>query len=501
NRIVYSKEGFSGNTLIDFIIVDAGKLSYFYKVTTENREAEFTVLIALYNMILQRYFATDNVLLLKSFLSPQNESLCYAFQPIVQKTIREFIQVTKEEVQDIYKYAPYYGNAFKEHTSYVNNIPLAFHYGADNEHDQSNNELSFHIEKLSNKDLKVSLRYAEKFAENDIALHFLKNFERWLENLEENINTLISQISIISQEEEKFLLETLNPSKVDYNYTITLAGIVEKQVNKTPQNIALICKETILTYESLNKQANQLSKYLLNQGITEGDFVGVKMERSEKLVIAILAVLKAGATYVPIDVNYPDERIEYIETDSNCKLVIDGAVYNDFQENQVNYAVENPLSNRKFNDVAYIIYTSGTTGNPKGVMITHQNAVALINWSQEEFNPESFDIAYAATSHCFDLSVYEMFYPLSIGKKIKILNNALEIGSELSKDTNILLNTVPSSIRNILGEGYSFENVSVINLAGEPFAVDIAKRLLQTNAEIRNLYGPSEDTTYSTCYK
>ncbi|WP_394776486.1 amino acid adenylation domain-containing protein [Flavobacterium sp.] len=501
SRIVYSKEGFSGNSLIDFIIIDASKLSYFYKVTTENRDAEFTVLIALYNMILQRYFATDNVLLLKSFLSTQNESLCYAFQSVAQKTIREFIQVTKEEVQDIYKYAPYYDDAFKEQISYVNNIPLAFNYGLDGERNQLNNELSFHIEKLANKDLKISLTYVEKYAENDIALHFLKNFERWLENLEENINTSISEISLISKEEEKFLLETLNPSKVDYDYTITLAGIVEKQANKTPQNIAVVCKDIVLTYQSLNEHANQLSRHLLNQGITEGDFVGVKMERSEKLVIAILAVLKAGATYVPIDVNYPDERIDYIEIDSNCKLVIDVAVYNDFQENQVNYSVENPISNRKSNDVAYIIYTSGTTGNPKGVMITHQNAVALINWSQEEFNPDSFDIAYAATSHCFDLSVYEMFYPLSIGKKIKILNNALEIGSELSKDKKILLNTVPSSIRNILGEGYSFENVSVINLAGEPFAVDIAKKLLQTNAEIRNLYGPSEDTTYSTYYK
>lgn len=500
-KIVYSKEGFSGTSSVDFITVDASKLSYFYKVTTENTDAEFTVLIAFYNMLLQRYFADDNVLSLKSFLSSQNEMLCYEFQPIVQKTIKECIQQTKEEVQEVYKYAPYYEKAFTEQASYVNYIPFQFNYGANNESDALHNELLLNIEKLENKDLKISLFYSDKFAENNIAFHFLKNFEIWLEGLENNINVSASKVSLTTKEEEKFLLDNLNAAKCDYDYTITLAGIVEKQANKTPQNNAVVYKETSLTYESLNEQANQLSRYLLNHGISEGNFVGVKMERSEKLLIAIVAILKAGATYVPIDVNYPEDRIAYIESDSNCKLVIDADVYASFQENQVNYSVENPLSNRKSDDVAYIIYTSGTTGNPKGVMITHQNAIALINWAHEEFNSDSFDIVYAATSHCFDLSVYEMFYPLSIGKKIKILNNALEIGTELEKDQKILLNTVPSSIRNILGEGFSFENVSVINLAGEPFAVDIAKKLLQTNAEIRNLYGPSEDTTYSTCYK
>ncbi|MCV9927842.1 amino acid adenylation domain-containing protein [Flavobacterium sp. LS1R49] len=501
SRIVYSKESASESSFVDFIKVDSSKLSYFYKVTGENTDAEFTVLIALYNMLLQRYFADDNMLFLKSFLASEEKLLCYEFQPIAQKTIKEFIQETREEVQEVYKNAPYYGNVLTDQGSCVNYIPFQFNYGVNTKPYELYNELSFHIEKLKNNDLKISLYYSEKFAESNIALHFLNNFERWLEELEDSINVSASKISLIFKEEKRLLLDNLDNTKSDYDRTITLSEIVEKQAHKTPQNIAVVCKEIALTYESLNEQANQLSQYLLSNSISQGDFVGVKLERSEKLLIAILAVLKTGATYVPIDVNYPEDRIAYIETDSNCKLVIDVGVYNNFEENQVNYTKENPSSCRRSDDLAYIIYTSGTTGNPKGVMITHQNAVALVYWAQEEFNSESFDIVYAATSHCFDLSIYEMFYPLSIGKKIKILNNALEIGRELSQDQMILLNTVPSSIRNILGEGFSFENVSVINLAGEPFPVDIAKRLLQTNAEIRNLYGPSEDTTYSTCYK
>lgn len=500
SRIVYSKESFPGSSSINFIIVDAQELSYFYKLTTENTVAEFTVLITLYNMLLQRYFGDCNILSSKSFLPSQEKLLCYEFQSIGQKTLKEFMQETKEEIQEVYKYAPYFDEAFAEQTSFVNNIPYQFNYGVHNKLDESYYGLSFYVEKLKNKSLKISLYYSDQFAESTIVSHFLNNFKIWLEELEEYINISASKIPLTSKKEERALLDASNASK--YDDTLTLAEIVERQAAKTPQNIAVVCKETVLTYESFNEQANQLSYYFIKEhGISQGDFVGVKMERSEKLLITILAVLKTGAVYVPIDVNYPEERITYIEKDSNCKLVVDAAVYCDFQENQVQYAKENPSYKTTSSSVAYIIYTSGTTGNPKGVMITHQNAAALIHWAQEEFNSQSFDIVYAATSHCFDLSVYEMFYPLSIGKKIKVLNNSLEIGSELVKDHNILLNTVPSSMRNILEEGFSLENVSVINLAGEPFPVDIANKLLQTNAEIRNLYGPSEDTTYSTCYQ
>ncbi|MGH2666630.1 amino acid adenylation domain-containing protein [Flavobacterium sp.] len=503
NKIVHSKGSFQEDTMMHSIIVDAGDLTYFYKLTSENTVAEFTVLIGLYNMLLQRYFDDSTILSSKSLLSSAETLLFYDFQAIAQKTVKEFIQETKQEVQEVYKYAAYCEEAFKEQISGINHIPFQFNYGIDKEPHVLCCGLSLHIEKLENKDLRISVNYAGKFVESLMALHFVLNFKNWLIALEENNAVVIAKIPLVSKEEE-VVLHAFNPEKSSYDSTITLSGIVEKQAKETPQNIAVVYQETALTYASLNEQANQLSHYLIQeQAITEGSFVGVKMERSEKLLLSILAVLKAGATYVPIDVNYPEERIAYIEKDSNCQFVIDAEAYADFQKTQGNYSKENTTANVKSDNLAYIIYTSGTTGNPKGVMITHQNAVALIHWAHQEFNSENFDIVYATTSHCFDLSVYEMFYPLSVGKKIRILPNALEIGAALvsAKEHKILLNTVPSSIRNILEEGFPLEKVSMINLAGEPFPVDIAKKLLQTNAEIRNLYGPSEDTTYSTCYK
>nr|WP_166923720.1 non-ribosomal peptide synthetase [Flavobacterium sp. JXAS1] len=502
NRLASSKGNFPDNSSTDFITVTASELSYFYKLTAENTIVEFTVLIALYNMMLQRYFDECNFVSSNMFLSTENAVSFYAFQGIAQKTVKEFIQEVKGEVQEVYKYTDYYEEHLITPTSSVNDITFQFNYGASKEGKLLNHGMSFQIEKQENKDFIISLNYSDAFVESTVALHFLANFKNLLETLEENISVTIAQLPLVFKEERELLLHSFNATSSAYDKAITLAEIVENQAQKAPQNSAVICKDTVLTYESLNEQANQVSDYLIKEyAISEGDFVGVKMERSEKLLISILAVLKAGATYVPIDVNYPEERIAFIEKDSNCKLVIDASLYSDFEEKQLKYSKENRSVERKTAEVAYIIYTSGTTGNPKGVMITHQNAVALIHWAQKEFDTESFDVVYAATSHCFDLSVFEMFYTLSVGKKIKILNNALEIGAELAKDQKILLNTVPSSIRKVLEEGYSLENVSVINLAGEPFPVDIANKLLQTNAEIRNLYGPSEDTTYSTCYK
>ncbi|TGD58748.1 non-ribosomal peptide synthetase [Flavobacterium humi] len=502
-KVVHSEGVFPENLLSESAIAEAQGLSYFYKLTGEKTVAEFTVLSALYAMLLQRYFEDSTLLSSKPFLPGAKNLLCYSFGPIAQKTVREFIQETKQEVEEVYTFAPFCEAAFTEQISGINHIPFQFNYGTTNDGHVLCHGLSFHIEKLENKDLKISANYAGAFVDRAIVGHFVMNFKKWLQSLETNIHLPIASISILSEGEKEQLLG-LNPQKGSYDTEMTLAGLVEEQAQKTPQDIAVVCQQTAYTYASLNEMANRLSHFLIREkNISEGDFVGVKMERSEKLLIAILAVLKAGATYVPIDVNYPEERIAYIEKDSNCTYIIDADAYEGFLETYGDYSTENPLVNRQSNDLAYIIYTSGTTGNPKGVMITHQNAVALIHWAREEFRTESFDILYAATSHCFDLSVYEMFYPLSVGKKIRILANALEIGAALTsgQDQKILINTVPSSIRNVLEAGISLENVSVINLAGEPFPVDIAKKLLQTNAEIRNLYGPSEDTTYSTSYR
>ena len=178
---------------------------------------------------------------------------------------------------------------------------------------------------------------------------------------------------------------------------------------------------------------------------------------------------------MPIDVNYPEERILCIEKDSNSKVVIDYNELGLFNQVKEKYSNENLEKINEPTDLAYIIYTSGTTGNPKGVMVEHRNTVELIRWSESEFELSKFETIYATTSFCFDLSIYEFFYTLSIGKKIRLLKDALDIKNYIDKEKKILLNTVPSVVRKLLEEDVDLENIAFINISYSPKTVQVVK--------------------------
>lgn len=480
------------------ITIKSNELNYFYKLTSGNSIAEFTIFLTIFNALIQRYFEKCDSILSGSHIYEQQALLLYSFSSIDNKTLKQFLQEVKEEVQDVYRHRDYDLVSLKE-LELEKYTPFGFSYNSSKD---ISSPFFLKIFKQENGDIKISMNFSENFCKKDLVEHFLNRIGEWVFGLEENIERQISQILIVSKAEKENLLSKIGKPGNSNSLFETIISLFHSQVLKTPGNIALEYGEKKLTYAMLNEQSNQFAFYLLeNTGVSQGDFVGVKLGRSEKLLISLLGVLKAGATYVPIDVNYPDQRIGYIENDSNCKLVIDDKEFRVFEGGSDNYPKDNIQNCKNSRDLAYIIYTSGTTGNPKGVMINHNNAVALINWAKEEFKGTDFDVVYAATSHCFDLSVFEFFYTLSVGKRIKLLDSALEISKHLENDSKVLLNTVPSIIRSLLKEGCDLSSISAVNLAGEPFPVDIAKRLLTTEAEIRNLYGPSEDTTYSTCYR
>lgn len=338
--------------------------------------------------------------------------------------------------------------------------------------------------------------YTKTFVQN--LIHYLEGFIS--EGIEKS-NYNIAKIDFVPNEEKQRLLYDYNATNGDYPKNRTIVDLIASQTLKTPDAIALILESKTITYKELSVKSNQLAQYLLDHySISSGDFVGIKVKRDEWLIITILAVLKIGATYVPIDLNYPEERIAYIEQDSNCKITITEKLLRNFEQANIK-ATELPEIKITPDSLAYIIYTSGSTGKPKGVMLTHDNAVAFLDWSIEEFAATDFDILYAATSHCFDLSVFEMFYPLSTGKKIRVIANGLSIADYIDKDEKILINTVPSVVDNLLERGVSLENVSALNMAGEPIPIALSNALIKYPIEIRNLYGPSEDTTYSSCYR
>ncbi|WP_143230278.1 non-ribosomal peptide synthetase, partial [Actinosynnema sp. ALI-1.44] len=275
----------------------------------------------------------------------------------------------------------------------------------------------------------------------------------------------------------------------------------EAQADQTPDAIAIRATDGELTYRELDQRANQLAHHLRTG---PEDLVGICLPRTLDLIVALLAVLKTGAAYVPIDPAYPKDRITYILNDANANTLITNdnhqGPWRTIPTDQTSTITTRPTTTATNNNLAYVIYTSGSTGLPKGVMIEHHHTTALITWATTTFTKAQLTNVLASTSVCFDLSVYEIFAPLAIGGSITLTeNNALDlIGSNLSDLT--LINTVPSVAQELLTADALPTSAATINLAGEALSPALVRALYDQPhvTAVNNLYGPSEDTTYST---
>jgi amino acid adenylation domain-containing protein/thioester reductase-like protein len=290
--------------------------------------------------------------------------------------------------------------------------------------------------------------------------------------------------------------------------------LVEAQVSKTPDAVAVIFEEQQLTYRQLNQKANQLAHYLRGLGVKPETLVGICVDRSPLMIIALLGVLKAGGAYIPLDPAYPQDRLTSIAEDAKFSILLTQkhliellpqhqaeTVYLDSNWQMfAEQLIDNPVNNVQPKNLAYVLYTSGSTGKPKGVAIEHRNTVAFIDWATEFFTPEQLEGVLASTSLCFDLSVFEIFVTLSCGGKVILAQNALQLPKLKAASEVTLINTVPSAIATLLQINGIPASVNTINLAGEPLQNTLVQKLYQLNhvKQVVNLYGPTEDTTYST---
>ena len=335
-----------------------------------------------------------------------------------------------------------------------------------------------------------------------------------LEGLVARPDALVGELPLLPGVERQRLLGEWCQSAPAYPRDTTLPRLVQAQVDRTPEATALVVGTRRFTYRQLDTLSNQVAWHLKALGVGPEVPVALCLERSAELVVGLLGILKAGGTYVPLDPNYPAERLAYMRQDARSPVLVtqrslapeatDAHVVCLDGFESVAHQPEHRLEARGGpGHLAYVLYTSGSTGRPKGVALEHRSAVAFIHWALATFTREQLAGVLAATSVCFDLSVFELFAPWSCGGTVYLADNALALPSLPAANEVTLVNTVPSAVAELVRMKGLPPSVRTVNLAGEPLPLELARALyaLETVEEVNNLYGPTEDTTYSTWTK
>ena len=367
--------------------------------------------------------------------------------------------------------------------------------------------------RLEERGLKGALEYRTDLFTADTIHRLAGHLCQLLKVIPQQPTRRIAELPMVLTSEHKQLWQW-NQTQTDYPRNLCLHQLFEQQVAKTPNAIALVCGQQKLSYQELNARANQLAHFLKARGIGSETLVGICMERTADMVVALLAILKAGGAYIPLDPAYPEERLAFILQDAQASLILTSKLLSvtvpesipliavdDLWETTLSELPKtNPVIGATANHLAYVIYTSGSTGKPKGVAIEHHSPVALSHWAKDVFAADQLSGVLAGTSLCFDLSVFEIFVPLSWGGAAILAENALQLPLLNAANEVTLVNTVPSVAAALLRINGFPPNVTTINLAGEPLPPTLAQQLYQTShiQHVFNLYGPSEDTTYST---
>lgn len=354
----------------------------------------------------------------------------------------------------------------------------------------------------------------------------LEQLVQLLEKFPSNRLTQAVRVPYLSQSEINQLARWNDTSR-SYDLKNTLQKLFEDQVRKTPDAPAVTHGETTLSYSEFNRRANQYAHMLRDMGVVPDELVGVYIERSLEMLIAIYAVIKAGGAYVPFEIDAPKERTEFLLDDAGVRYVFSSSSSrNRIPDSSVNvitiddnnktvekYSEENLVQVNSESDVAYMLYTSGSTGKPKGVMNEHRGIVNRLFWMQDAFSLTSSDIVLQKTPITFDVSVWELFWPLQVGSKLVICEpdahkDAVELIDIIRRQQVTTLHFVPSMLQ-LFTEVPDFaqcDSLKKIICSGEALPRTLQDRVFSQmdSVELHNLYGPTEaaiDVTWWQCDK
>lgn len=385
------------------------------------------------------------------------------------------------------------------------------------------NSMDIHIYDMDDSDT-VNIYYdyqIEHYSDRDIEqLHNRILFV--MEQILSDNSILIKDIDIVTPDEKEVLIHTFNTTDSVYPKDVSIQSLFEEQVKQNTNKTALIFEDTKLSYSDLNVKANQVAHYLREElHVKPNQAIGLMLPRCSEMIIGILGIIKSGAAYIPIDPEYPQERIEYMLSNSNSKLVLvndaNKATSGNYEAIDISfsssiydkYSKEDLPNVNHASDLLYTIYTSGSTGKPKGVMLTHQNIHNYLHSLTEKINFASNKTMVSVTTICFDIFVTEIFGSLTNGLTLVLANEKQQnIGSLLKElccaNQVNMIQTTPSRFNLLLDDaGEDLLNCfSDLLVGGEPLPKPLLERLYQySNLTVYNMYGPTETAVWSTIKK
>ena len=360
-----------------------------------------------------------------------------------------------------------------------------------------------------NNSLDLSFEYCTKLFNKSFIENLSNHYINILNAILENNEIKIADIDMLSKEEKNKILYDFNNTKMDYPKDKTIVQLFEEQVEKTPNNLAVVFENQELTYKELNEKSNSLAHFLRAQGIDKNNVIGIMMNRSAEMIISILAVIKSGGTYLLIDNSLPVDRIEYMLNNCNAKLLLTDLDYPVSFDNKIlssEFFSKNIKNLKIINEPAdnfAIIYTSGSTGNPKGVLLTQMGLLNLILFYKTIVNINNYKHQLGLSSVSFDMFVVELFTSILLGRTLFLLNeeevkNPVLINKKIIDNNIEFLLTTPTKIELLLSTPETikaFQTLKAFQLGGEIFTPSLYEKLCRyTNAKIYNGYGPTEIT-------
>jgi amino acid adenylation domain-containing protein len=350
------------------------------------------------------------------------------------------------------------------------------------------------------------------------------HFQTLLKGIVADPDRSISTLPLLTKAERHRILEAWNDTQADYPKDSCIHELFEAQAERTPEATAVEFEGKQLTYRELNARANQLAHYLRSLGIGPETVVGICVERSLEVVVALLGVLKAGGSYLPLDPAYPSERLEFMMADAQISVLLTQkdlvdpltsildrrslkavCIDQDWQAMGRN-GTANSQCLAKAENLAYVIYTSGSTGRAKGVQVEHRSLVNCLQSMRRRLELTERDVLLAVTTISFDIAALEIYLPLITGAKVVLANreeamDGKQLSARLAGCQATAMQATPSGWEVLLDAGWEGSANFKMFCGGENLSRRLADRLLDHGASLWNLYGPTETTIWSTLYR